>query len=217
MTARAAVPSVADAAQAVEAAEAALARWSGEAVDKANDADRLAAELAEAQARCGDDLIDDDDPDAVSRIAGALLHLQTQQAVAVRAAEVAEGRLTAARREVLRARAGNIRARAVRLREAAAARQARTDQLVAELQDWERVTYAPAQMYSSLGVVGQAVTPRTLTQNVLERAGWLEEHAGQMERVADRGDAGQVAARLAVADPEQVEIEHAVAAASAAV
>lgn len=198
------------AATAVEQAETAAAHWTAQASGKARDADRLAAGLAEARAKSGDDLLDAADPDAVSRIAAELVRLQTEQDVAVRAAEAARERLTGARRDVLRARAASIYTRVSLLRDAAASRAARTDQILAELAGWERVTYAPVRRDSALGLVGQTFVPQTLTQTVLGRAAWLDEYAADLARVADSGADEQVASKVAVAVPDVLEVETAV-------
>ena len=203
-----------DAAAALDAAEATLTQWSGEAADKAHAAEVLAAELAEAQARAGDDLLDAEDAEedqaAVTQIAERLLRLQTEQRLAVQAAERAAERLAVVRREVLLARAGSLRPRAAQLREAAATRQARTDQLLAELADFERVPFGPVATHSALGVAGAPMTPNTLTQQVLRRAQWLEDHAGWLEITAAQGAQDQVLAAVNQPVPERVEVESAV-------
>jgi hypothetical protein len=204
-----------DAAGALDAAEATLARWSDEAANQAHQADVLAAELAEAQSRAADDLLDaedaDDDAAAVARLADELLRRQTEQGIAVQAAERAAERLTVVRRDVLKARAGTIRTRAAGLRAVATSRQARTEQLLAELSDFEQVPYAPAPRPSALGIGGSGIAARTMTQNLLGRAKWLEDHAEFLEFTAAQGADEQVTAGTNRGLPDLIDVELAVA------
>jgi hypothetical protein len=209
------IPSPEEATAAVEAAEATLLRWSTEAESKTHAADVLAGELAEAQARAADDLLDaedaEDDAAAVTRLANDLLRRQTEQGIAVQAAERAAERLAGVRRDVLRARAMTLRTRAARLREVAASRQARTDQLVAELAGFEGVAYGPVAQQSALGIAGPGITPRTTTDKLQGRAQWLEEHATWLEMTSAQAANDQVLAAANQPAPELIDVELAVA------
>jgi len=210
-----------EAAAALEIAETTVARWSGEAADQTHAAEVLAGELAEAQARAADDLLDaedaDDDAAAVARIAGELLRRQTEQGIAVQAAERATERLTGARRDVLRARAASTRTRSVRLQEIVAVRTAKTDQLLAELYGWERVAFAPTARVDSLGIGRPMSAPASLTQQLRQRAEWLNLHADHLDQVAAEGPDHEVARITHAGLPELTSVELAVADAELAV
>jgi len=203
-----------EAATALEAAETTLARWAGEVARLTHAAEVLAGELAEAQARAADDLLDaedaDDDAAAVARVADDLLRRQTEQGVAVQAAERAAERLAGVRRDVLRARAASIRTRAVRLQEIVAMRAAKTDQLLAELAEWERVAFAPAARVDSMGVASSMSAPASLTQQVRQRAEWLGLHAGHLDQVAAEGPDHEVTRITGAGLPELAAAELAV-------
>jgi hypothetical protein len=193
-----------EAANALDVAEATLARWVGEAADLSHAAEVLASELAEAQARAADDLLDADDADednaAVTRIAGELLRRQTEQGIAVQTAARATERLVDARRAVLRARAGTLRTRAERLREATVTRQAKADQLMAALSEFEAVPFEPIPHRSD---TGSTWSRPTLTQHAVIRARWLCDHASTLDLVAGQGTADQVLAQFNAGLPEQ--------------
>jgi hypothetical protein len=197
--------SVEEAAEALQAAEATLSRWSDEAADKERQAEVLAAELAEAQARAADDLLDDDDPDVLSRVAADLERRRTEQALAVQAAERAAERVVAARRDVLRARAATVRTRAEGLKSGAAARQARTDQMLAELAEFERVTFGVADQNSS--GVGTPFRPWTSTRQLRNRAQWLADHADHLDVTAESGTADLVMSLANQPIPPVLEVE----------
>jgi hypothetical protein len=197
-------------------AEGLLERWTSGVSNKQREAEVLAAELAEAQARAGDDLLDDEDEDAITRIAEALRIKQVEQGVAAQAAERASERLCGIRREVLQARGAVLLLRAEALRDAAAARQARTDQLLAELADFEGVDMGPVRRSDSLGVVSAGFTPMTLTQRTLKRAQWLTDHARGHREVAEQGTDDQVAQWVNQGVPPRDEVEFLVAPAEVA-
>jgi hypothetical protein len=205
------VLSDAEAAAALDAADATAVRWSNEAADLTHAAEVLAGELAEAQARAADDLLDLEDLEAdqaaVARVAGELQRRQMEQGIAVQAAERAAERLTEARRDVLKARAGSLRTRASQLRDAATTHQARTDQLLAALSEWERVPFEPIPFRTDLGTSRARLT---LTQQATGRAQWLEDLAGTLDHVAGSGAADQVLSQLNAELPEQIEVEAAV-------
>lgn len=189
-------------------AEQVLSRWDGEAADKTKAADVLALDLAEQESRAGDDLLDDDDPDALAGVAEKLVRLRTEQALAVQAAEAARGRLDVARRDVLRGRSAAIRSRAAQLREGCATRQARTDQMLAALAGFERVTFTPKSEVTSSG---GSWMQRTLTQQAVSRAQWLDNKADELGTLADNGTPDQVLAILPAPLPPMVDVEQLVA------
>ena len=214
------VLSAEDAAAALVAAEQTAARWAAEVEQMAHEAERLAAELAEEHASAAERVLDADEPDegpqVLARISAELARKEAEQVLAVQTAERAAERLVAARRDVVKALAASVRTRAVRLQGIGTARQAKTDQMVAELAEWESVRFGPAPLPSASGV-GAAMQPRTLTQQVLGRAQWLMGHAEHLDRVADEGPADQVTSVVNAGEPELVPAEVAVAAESVAV
>lgn len=197
--------SLEESAAALESAESTVARWTDEAAEKARAAEVLAAELAEAHSRAADDLLDDDDPDVLSRIAVDLERRQSEQGLAVQAAERAAERLTEVRRDVLQARAAATRTRAAGLAATASARQAHTEQLLAELVDFEKVQFAVAERNNS--GIGAPIRPYTLTQQIANRAKWLDGHADHLDLVATTGAADQVLSFANASLPEVLDIE----------
>ena len=109
-----------------------------------------------------------------------------------------------------------MRTRAVRLQEVGTARQAKTDQLVAELGEWEQARFGPVALPSASGLSG-AMVPRTLTQQVLGRAQWLLDHADHLDRVAGEGPADEVTSASNAGEPPLVPAEVAVGVELAAV
>ena len=192
-------------------AEKLLERWTSDAADRVRASEVLAAELAEAQARAGDDLLDDEDEAAVSRLAESLSRKQTEQGLAVEAGHRAAERLAGVRRDVLKARGAVVRSRAEALRETATARQARADQLLAELAEFEGVAFGPAARPDALGLAGVGFTPMTLTQRVKRRAEWLVNEAEHLEHLAAHGADAEVASRVAAGVVDLNEAERAVA------
>lgn len=208
MSRRPKVVPLAEATAALADAERVLSRWQGEAAERAKSADLLAAELAEQEARAGDDLLaaDEDDQGAVAAVAERLTRLRTEQALAVQAANTARSRLDDARRAMLAAMAEAVRSRAQQLREAAARRQARTDQMLAELAEWERVQYDPAPRPPASGV-GTPFRSVPLTELVSRRATWLAQHADHLAYLASEGAADQVLSAVNAGQPEPLDIE----------
>lgn len=190
---------------ALESAESTVARWSDEAAEKARAAEVLAAELAEAHSRAADDLLDDDDPDVLSRIAADLERRQSEQGLAVQAAERAAERLTEVRRDVLRARAAATRTRAAGLDATVASRQAHTEQILAALADFEKVRFAVAERNNS--GIGAPIRPYMLTQQIANRAKSLSGHADQLDLVAGTGAPDEVLAMANKPLPEVLGIE----------
>lgn len=199
---------VEQAAEGLTEAEQVLVRWDGEVAGKTKDADLLALNLAEQESRAGDDLLDDDDPQALAATAERLVHLRAEQGLALRAAGVARERLDAARRDVLRARSAAVRSRAAQLREVCATRQARTDQVLAALAEFERVTFTPKSEVTSSG---GSWMQRTLTQQAIARAQWLDNKADELASLADNGTSDQVVAVLPAPLPPVVDVEQMVA------
>ncbi|MFY1673685.1 hypothetical protein ACN27G_27625 [Plantactinospora sp. WMMB334] len=196
------IPTVDEAAETLTQAETALARWESEAAGKAREAEALAAELVERQARAGEDLLDDAEWESVtaalSGMAERLASLETQQRLAVQAADAARGQVDPARRDLLRARAGTLKAQAAELREAAAVRQAKTDQLLAALADWEGTSFQPAVVRS---VGGGTFHNRTRTQAALDQADALVKEANSLIKLAADGRPEQVRQRAGRALP----------------
>jgi hypothetical protein len=194
-----------DAAAALAEAEATLARWQADVEARRQAVDAAAAEVAETQARAGVEAVDE--PDAVGRLADDLVRLRAAQEVAGRALSAAGDRLDMARRAVLDARAADLAARAGRLREVAAGRQAVTDRLLAELNGHERTTYGLAPHLLGVGGSGPAASPPTLTFRLTRRADWLDSRAAELQTVARDGGAEQVAAMVAQPVTEMIPIE----------
>lgn len=200
---------LAEAQAALAAAEQTVSRWDLEAAERAKAQDLLAAELAEQEARAGDDLAASDDPEAdLSAIADRLDRLRTEQGLAVRAVDSARTSLDGARRVMLAALAEATRSRAQQLREIAARRQAQTDQMLAALAEWERVSYEPAPHRSALGT-GHTWRSMPLTEQITGRAQWLTDHADHLAYLADNGEADQVLSAVNVGPPETTDPERA--------
>lgn len=200
-----------DAAGMLAEAEQTLARWTDEAAAKTRAAEAAAAQQAEAEARSGVDALDD--PGAVGDIADQLIRLRTEQDVAHRAARAAAERLEESRRDLLRTRAGVVRDRAARLREVAAERQKRTDELLDALERHEGPRYvAPA---SGLTLTGGSKLP--LTTVVLRGATSLETWATETEQRADTDTPDQLMYHLGRPMPEPLPAEHQFTAVVAAV
>ena len=198
---------LAEAQAALTDAEQVLTRWTSQAAERAKAADLLAAELAEQEARAGDDLAASDDPETdLAAIADRLQRLRTEQQLAVQAADSARTRLGDARRAMLPAMVEVLRSRAKELRDAATARQARTDQMVAELAAWERVEYGPVPRRSTVGD-GHTWRSVPLTERVTERATWLANHADHLAYLAANGEPDQVLSAVTAGLPEVVDVE----------
>lgn len=210
--------SAAKAAKAAERAEAALVaaeelhtRWCAEL-------DARRAELDGLRARAGELLLDD--PDA----AGRLAEQETRLAVAVRQAEqavdAAAGRVPPLRRQVVAARAGLVAARAAALAAAAERRQARTDELLAALAEWEGgaryVPWEPSTVDVQHGrdvlpgLAGSGVRYKIpLTEVVRRQAAKLKAEAARLAKVAESGDDAAVSRAVGGQVPAVSEIERA--------
>lgn len=207
------VLSLDEAAGRLAAAEELLQRWTATVADQQREADVLAADLVEAQERAADDLLDVNEAEhasaAAARVSRLLAEKRDAQSLAVQAAQRAGERLAGVRREVLRARGAAVRSRGWALDQTATARQARTDQMLADVAAFEQVDYAPAQRGSASGV-GLGMVPLSLTQRVRQRAGWLATHASGLEQLADYGSDDQVIAHveagLPVLDPVELQV-----------
>lgn len=199
---------LAEAQAALTAAEQTVTRWDRESAERAKAQDLLAAELAEQEARAGDDLAASDDPEAdLSAIADRLDRLRTEQGLAARAAESARTSLDGARRVMLAAMAEATRSRAQQLREVAARRQARTDQMLAALAEWECVSYEPAPRRSAFD--GRTWSTLPLTGQITGRAQWLADHADHLAYLANSGEADQVLSAVNAGPPETTDPERA--------
>lgn len=181
-------PTPAEATEALAAAEEALARWVADSDERTRAAEVAAAELAEAEAVAGDAAYET--PDNLDQLGEDLVRRRAQLEVSHRAVEAARGRVDAARRSVLTARAVDARTRADQLRTVAAARQARTDQMLAELNAFEQTRFT-ANPYADSG------TPMPLTKRMLHRAEWLDGQADDLGRFAETAQPEQLAAAVA--------------------
>jgi hypothetical protein len=200
---------LAEAQAALTNAEQTLTRWTAQAAERGKAADLTAAELAEQEARAGDELAGSDDPEAdLVAIADRLQRLRTEQQLSMQAADSARTRLDDARRAMLPAMAEVLRSRAKELREAATARQARTDQMLAELAEWERVSYGPVPRRSALGD-GHTWRSVPLTERITERATWLAGQADHFTHLAEHGTADQVLSTVNAGMPEVADVERA--------
>lgn len=202
------IPSLDEAAAAMTQALDVLAKWEAEAEAKSREAESLAAELAEQEARAGKEILDDAEWDNVTAtltsMAERLALLRAQQGLAVKTAAAAKDRVDPARRDLLRAGALSCKARAEELRKVVAARQAKTDQMLAALAEWEKTPFEPKGHRSSLGNV---YPNQTLTQAVTGRADWLAKHGQGLVNLATSGTPDQVTAAARKSLPEVLDVE----------
>lgn len=202
--------SLEDATAAVDAADASLCRWLDETAAKEKAAEVLAADLSDLEARAAEDLLkDEDDPDGLARVAAKLTQERTELELAGQAATAASARLLDARRDVLVARAAALRTRAAGVAEVAAARSARTDQMLAALTEFERVLYEVADTNKS--GMGAPIRPLTLTARIAGRAKWLNDQAEYLELIASTGEPEKVTALASQPMPEILDVETAAA------
>ncbi|MGI5179547.1 hypothetical protein ACQEVZ_24770 [Dactylosporangium sp. CA-152071] len=181
-------PTPDEAAEALAAAESSLSRWTADSDERTRAAEVAAAELAEAEAVAGDAAYET--PDNLDQLGDDLIRRRTQLEVSHRAVTAAHGRVDVARREVLTARALDARTRADRLRSVAAARQARTDQLIAEVNAFEQTSFTASPFTDS-------AAPMPLTKRMLHRAEWLDGQADDLARAAETANREQLAAAVA--------------------
>lgn len=186
-------PTPDEAAEALAAAEAALGQWIADSEERTRAAEVAAAELAEAEAVAGDAAYET--PDNLDQLGEDLARRRVQLEVSHRAVEAARARVDAARREVLTARAVDVRTRADRLRAVAAARQVRTDQLLAEANAFELTRFTVAPYIGGVGANPPAPVP--LTQRMINRATWLDSQADELVRFAEAANPEQLAAAVA--------------------
>ncbi|MEV4511381.1 hypothetical protein AB0K00_20690 [Dactylosporangium sp. NPDC049525] len=186
-------PTPEEAAEALASAEAALDRWIADSDERNRAAEAAAAELAEAEAVAGDAAYET--PDDLDQLGEDLIRRRAQVEISHRAVTAARARVDAARREVLTARAVDVRTRANRLRAVAAARQARTDQLIAEVDAFEQTRFTVASY--GLLVGSPPPPPMPLTSRMLRRAEWLDGQADELVRSAEAADPERLAAAVA--------------------
>ena len=194
---------VEEASEALTAAEASLQRWTDDAAERTRAAEVAAAELADAEACAGDAAYET--PDDLDQLSKDLVQRRTQVEVSHRAVDAAKGRLEQAQRDLLAASAEQIAARSRRLLEAVAARQARTDQLLAELNAWERTRFSVPGVVAMVGALGSAPVP--LTQLLRNRAGWLDAQAVDLRTRAESATGDQLAALVARPPIPEIDIE----------
>jgi hypothetical protein len=155
----------------------AVARWEADAAAKR-------AELADLEARMGDEVLDDET--AAERLAEQAARLRAAIDVADRTAAAAGRNLIEARRAVLKARAAELRAEAARIREEATQRQAKTDQLLAELSEWEGgCRYVPWEPPPGQGIAEPMSYKIPKTRAMLSRADVLDQRAADLEGKAE--------------------------------
>ncbi len=164
-----------------------VARWQTEQSTKA-------AELADLEARIGDEVLADET--AVQRLTGDVTRLRAEIDVAARTADAASSRVVDAGRAVLRAYAAELKGEADELRAQAERRQAKTDKLLAELSEWEGgaryVPYVPSPAeVEGAGMAGiRYRTPKTHrlkseADGFAHRSALFEQHAaGTPDQVA---------------------------------
>lgn len=191
-------PTLEAAAAALADAETALQRWTTDAENRGRLAEQAAADLAEAQSVAGDAAYET--PANLESLSADLVRRRAELEVSHSAAAAAQNRVDDARRALLLARADDVAARAARLREVAAARQAHTDKLLAVLNAHERTQFRAGDHTSML----PSVVP--LTQRLLDRASWLDGQARELRSTAGGGNPAQVAAVLGRPVP-QIDIE----------
>jgi hypothetical protein len=116
-----------------------LGQWEAELAAKS-------AELDDLERRAGAEALADEG--AAARLTSELAGLRAGRDIAAAAVTEARGRLVESRRNVLRVRAAELRDEAQELRAEAERHQARTDDLLAELQEWEGgATYVPYEQW----------------------------------------------------------------------
>lgn len=171
--------------------EAAVAHW-------VTDGSTAEVELEDLRGRVGDEVLDD--ATAAGRLTAKISELSARVDVAGAAADAATRRLEGARRVLLRARAAELGVRAAKLRDIAETRQEATDRLLVELQAWEGPRYAPLEPpRMSPGDIATVNVPFTVV--LRDEAAELARRGDHLARVADDGDAGQVAGQAAAPVP----------------
>lgn len=194
-------------------ARAQAAKWEETGARWAADEAAKRAELESLEQRAGAEVLDGDEGTA-ARLSAQLAALRAGIDVAARAARTARERLDQARRAVLTARAAELRGEARRLRRDADKRQARTNELLAELAEHEGgaqfVPWEPSRAeVMSAGAAGVRYTvPRT--QAMRTRAGQLDQQAAGLEAEAaaeQAPTADRVAAVLAELDQPAEQAE----------
>ncbi|MDQ7910786.1 hypothetical protein RB614_40475 [Phytohabitans sp. ZYX-F-186] len=195
-------PSLESTLELLASAEAAVSQSAAMAESKTHEAERLALQLAEAQALAAEDALAN--PEAIGQITQQLRQLQAEQDLAHQAAELAMVKVDDARRGVVAAKVEAIRARGRRLREVAEIRRARTAELLAGVQAFEGCLYAPAVTWTG-GGEHRAVS---ISQKIENRAGWLDREARDLEQKLQRAESAQQLAKLASKGmPEETDAE----------
>ncbi|MEU3168956.1 hypothetical protein [Streptosporangium sp. NPDC006930] len=132
-----------------------------------------------------------DEPGEAETLTEEIVRLRTGLELARRTAVTAAEQLLDARRDVLRARAGEHRAEMVRLRADADQREARTRELLAELAEHEGCEFTPGCP------PGSTWPHRTRTMLTRLRATTAETQAADLERLADTGKPLQIEQKAA--------------------
>lgn len=190
---------------ALKKAEEDLERWKYQR-------DQRSLNLAEAERRLGEAVVNGVDPDAkvnkrstedaLIQAADRLNRLRANKEAATAAVLAAEQRLETAQRDVFLAEAADLRDQAARLRRKAARRQRKTDELLEQLQEREGVPYVPKPPEKPDAYtpgVGLRVVPVAIpkTQTLLNQAQALEDQAAQLQKRADDTPAAREQRRAA--------------------
>lgn len=183
--------------------EATVARWETEATTRG-------AELADLRGRAGDEVLADES--AAGRIAAQVAELTSRQEIAGSAAAAAVRKLEAARREVLRAEAADLRERAGKLTAAADRRQKKVDAMLAELSAFEGgaryVAWQPSEMDWERAKQGATITWKAPTTTLIRRwAAKLEKQAATREKQAADERSENLPELLTRPLPERSELE----------
>lgn len=171
---------------AMQEAETVLSRWKDQLATAASQLEAVEADMG------GSAL----DAVAAEDVAAALAQARAARDVAAAAVREATGRLQDARRNVLLARVGELRGQAQSLHRQADERQVRTDELLAELSQWEvgaEYVVREPWMDEIRGLSPSAWRrPRTLVMRF--QAAELDEQAARLEEKARTANAEQLAA-----------------------
>lgn len=166
-----------------------VAKWEAESAAKR-------AELADLERRVGDEVLADEA--AADRLPGELAALRARIDVADRTVVSAGRELDAARRDLRRTFAGEVRDRAKKLLGIADDRVKKTARLLAEVRAHEGADYVPWRP-GPMNPGDLVVVHTPFTQVLRDEAAALRAWADNVERIADTGTPDQVSAPIAAA------------------
>lgn len=148
------------------------------------------AELADLQARAGEEVLADEH--AADRLSGDMARLRERVDIARRAAEAARPRAEQARRQALRAEAVEWDTEAGKRREALEAHERRTRGLLEQLAEHDGCEYAPKPRQVHVAGVLTDVVPGTKAVPLRREVAAAERTAAVLRAVAEGKDPAQV-------------------------